>query len=181
MHLALREAGQNQTDKAIEHLKQLVEAEPRHGRGWYLLGALHAEIGLYDRAVEEMGKSIELEPDIPAASFQLGLLHLTAGRVDDARDAWQALERLGEESSFFLFQRGLLALADNEFQACIEDLQRGITLNADNPDLNTDMQRILGNAQELLAEQGSGDAAEAQTPAAASLSAYQRSQFDKEQ
>ncbi|MCP4469654.1 MAG: tetratricopeptide repeat protein [Gammaproteobacteria bacterium] len=178
LHLALREAGQNSTDKAIEYLKQLVKTAPNHGRGWYLLGALHAEISLYDRAVEEIHKAVELEPEMAAASYQLGLLYITSGRVDEAEKAWQALDQLGEESSLFLFKRGLLALANNEYQLCIDDLLRGITINEDNPDINTDMQRILGNAQKLLEELTCANAREAQ---ATELSAYQRSNFDSEQ
>jgi len=180
MHLALREAGQNHTDKAIAHLKQLLDAEPQNGRAWYLIGALHAEIGLYDRAVEEMHKAVELDSDLPAASFQLGLLYMTSGRADEADSAWQALDRLGEDSSFYLFKRGLLHLAANEYQACIDDLKRGMAMNADNPNLNIDMQRIAGNAQKLIDESPTQDSSQETADRDSLLAAYRRSNFDSE-
>ncbi len=191
LHLALREAGNDDNDKAIAHLKRAVDLAPESAKAWYLLGALHAEIGLYDRAVEEMQKAIDLDPELPTASFQLGLLHVTAGRVDDAERAWAALDRLGDDEPLLLFKRGMLALVRDQYQACIDDLSRGIELNSFNPDLNNDMQRILDSARELLgsaapaandAEAGVDDGARDEDGTAPGrqslLDAYRRSDFD---
>jgi tetratricopeptide (TPR) repeat protein len=51
MHLALHSANKNEPEKAIAHLKQLLDILPKNGKAYYLLGALHAEIGMYDRAI----------------------------------------------------------------------------------------------------------------------------------
>lgn len=174
----MQKAGQNQTDQAISHLKQALENEPENGKVLYLLGALHAEIGLYDRAVEEMTQAVECDPELSAASFQLGLLHLTAGRPDEARTAWENLNSLGDSHTLFLFKRGLLSLADGNQQACVDDLRRGIELNQDNPDLNIDMQRIADRTEALLDSESTGDDATDSKPFA-NLAAYQRDAFDK--
>ncbi|MFY0675644.1 MAG: tetratricopeptide repeat protein, partial [Neptuniibacter sp.] len=82
MHIALYEAGQNNPSQAINHLKQLLDLEPDNGNARYLLGALHAEIGLHEQAIEEMQQAIDSDPNLPStAVFQLGLLHLTSGNI----------------------------------------------------------------------------------------------------
>jgi tetratricopeptide (TPR) repeat protein len=153
MHLALHAANKNQPEKAIDHLKQLLDILPKNGKAYYLLGALHAEIGMYDRAIEEMTKAVELDPNIPTAHFQLGLLYITSGRVEEAKKAWKALDTLGEKDPLFLFKRGMLSLAQDDFAACIADLQQGISLNKVNPNLNNDMQKIITSAEQALEKQ----------------------------
>lgn len=151
MHLALRAVNTNQDDTAIDYLKQVIERDAGNGLAYYLLGAVHASLGMYDRAAEEMTKAIEVDPNVPpTAYFQLGLLQLTRGHIAEAEDAWSALDERGEEDFLFLFKRGLLSLAANEFEACIDDLQRGIELNEFNDKLNDDMRKFLTRAQAAL-------------------------------
>lgn len=146
LHLALHATDNDQPEQAIDYLKRLLEISGDNGKAYYLLGAVHAEIGLYDRAVEEMTRAVELEPDLPTAHFQLGLLHLTAGRIDAAERAWQPLDRFGESDPLFLFKRGMLHLVADDFDACIDDLNRGIALNTLNEALNDDMRNIIADA-----------------------------------
>lgn len=156
MHLALHATNNNQPEKAIAYLKKILETDPKHGKAWYLLGALHAEIGMYDRAIEEMSQAVKLEPNLPTAHFQLGLLYVTSARVEEAREAWKPLDKLGENNPLFLFKRGMLHLVNDEFEACIADLNKGISLNDFNPNLNNDMQKILASAEQVLSNQAKG-------------------------
>ena len=150
MHLALHATNNNQPEKAIAYLKKIIEFDGKQGKAWYLLGALHAEIGMYARAIEEMSKAVQLEPELHTAHFQLGLLYITSAKVDEAREAWEPLDELGEENSLFLFKRGMLSLADDEFETCIGDLNKGIALNNFNANLNNDMQKIIVAAEQAL-------------------------------
>ena len=50
----------------------------------------------------------------------------------------------------YLFKTGLLHLAQDEFNECVLNLKRGIQLNAANPALNNDMQRILGDLEKNI-------------------------------
>lgn len=148
MHLALHATEHDTPDKAIAHLKRLLEIEPGNGKAQYLLGALHAEIGMHEQAAEEMAKALELEPDLPAtARFQLGLLHITSGRVDEAEQVWQPLDRLGDDDPLFLFKAGMLHLVRDEFEECARSLRAGIERNQLNEDLNNDMRRVLQDAE----------------------------------
>lgn len=182
MHLALHATNHDQPGQAVEYLKRVVELDPDHGKAYYLLGALHAEIGLYDRAVEEMSRAVELEPDLPTAHFQLGLLHATSGRVAEAETAWRPLDALGENDPLFLFKRGMLHLLNDRFAECIEDLTRGISLNTMNEALNNDMQRIVAEAEKARGGPGGPQEEPPQDSGGhhVLLSAYQRSDFGKE-
>jgi tetratricopeptide (TPR) repeat protein len=153
LHLAIRATDDNQSDKAIEFLKQLLAVDPKHATAHYLLGAVHAGLGLYDRAIAEMSTAMELDANLPpTAAFQLGLLYMTTRRLDDARSTWSALDPLGEENPLFLFKRGMLHLAEDDFDACITDLQRGIHLNGGQDQLNRDMQGVIERAEAARAE-----------------------------
>lgn len=149
LHLAMTAAKHDRHEAAIEYLKRAIEIEPGHAKAHYFLAAEHAQIGMYDRAAEEMQKSVDLDPSLHTAHFQLGLLHLTSGRVAEALAAWLPLEALGEGNFLFLFKKGLEAMANDQFAECRMYLTKGIELNQLNPDLNTDMQRVL---DELPAE-----------------------------
>ena len=147
VHLALYAMRHDRHDEAISLLRRAIEASPGNAPAHYLLGAEHAQIGLYDRAVAEMAESVRLDPSIPAAHFQLGLLHLTAGRASEAEAAWQPLDRLAADNPLRLFKSALLHLVHEEREQCIEELQAGIARNQLNEALNDDMRRLLADLQ----------------------------------
>jgi tetratricopeptide (TPR) repeat protein len=180
MHLALRANEQGEHEKVIGYLKRVLAAEPDNGYALYLLGAQHAQLKMYARAIDEISRAIEVEPDIPAtAHFQLGLLYLTSGAVPEALLAWGPLDGLGEDDPLFLFKRGLAHLVQDEFAECVENLQRGIEINALYPALNRDMQMFADRAKDaMLGKKPRPPGADAPAPAesprsrAADLSAY---------
>jgi tetratricopeptide (TPR) repeat protein len=150
MHLAMHAIGQDSPDKAISLLKRLLEMEPQNGKAHYLLGAVHAEIGMYDVAAEEMARAMDLEPDLHTARFQLGLLNLTSGRLEEAQRIWDGLDVLGDRDPLYLFKTGMLHLVKDEFEPCVAALKAGIELNTFNEDLNNDMRRVMSDAQKAM-------------------------------
>lgn len=177
LHLALAATDQDRPDDSINYLKKGLEIAPNDGRLYYLLGAVHAELGMYDRAIEEMGKAVELAPGLNTAHFQLGLLHLTSGNVPAADAAWKPLDDVGLEDPLRLFKTGLLHLVRDEFEKCVDHLRRGIERNTMNEQLNHDMQRVIGEAEKVLRQRSSTPAAPVPAPQQqgkrAFLSAYQ--------
>ena len=151
-HLGLEAMKGNDSEAAIEYLKRSLELNGDNPKAAYLLGAMHAQIGMYDRAIENMRKAIELEPGLSAARFQLGLLHLTSARVQEAIDVWRPLELLGSGDPYYLFKQGLEHLARDEFEQCQTYLSEGIAANKANPALNVDMQRIMNDVTALIAK-----------------------------
>jgi tetratricopeptide (TPR) repeat protein len=183
MHLALYATEQNTPEKAIVHLKKLLNMEPDHAKARYLLGALHAQIGLHAKAAEEMAQALVLEPDLHTARFQLGLLHITAGRTAEAEQVWEGLNTLGDRDPLYLFKKGMLHLVRDEFEQCIKLLKAGIEVNTFNEDLNSDMRRVIIDAEKATAQQPTVDTEDADNPVAADgchilLSVYQNKDGD---
>jgi tetratricopeptide (TPR) repeat protein len=143
LHLALRASNENRHEDAIKYLKEAIELAPENAKAHYMLGAEHAEIGLYDRAAEEMAHAVKLDPSLTTASFQLGLLHITSGRVAEAEEAWKPLDKLGENNPLYLFKKGMLHLVKDEFDAATAAIKKGVSLNTTNEALNRDMLGML--------------------------------------
>lgn len=157
LHFAIRASQNKQHEKAILYLKHALTQEPDNAKLHYFLGAQHAEIGLYDRAVEEMSRAVTLDPALDTAHFQLGLLHATAARIPEAEQAWQPLDKLGEQHPLYLFKTGLLQLTRDEFEDAAASLRKGMELNQQNPNLNQDMARVLNNIEQILEQQPAND------------------------
>lgn len=94
LHLALKAMEEGRDAETITLLKRGIAVASEEGRMHYLLGAMHAQLGMYERAAVELQLAVELAPEIEMAHFQLGLLQLTSGDVDAARASWAPLDRL---------------------------------------------------------------------------------------
>ena len=161
LHLALKAMEEDRDAEAIGFLKRGIALEPEDGRTHYLLGAMHAQLGMFERAVTELQHAVRLAPHIDMAHFQLGLLQLTSGDVDSARQAWAALSGLDAEHPLTLFSRGMLHLAADQYDDCIACLRRGIELNTEHDALNRDMVKVIEAAEKAHTEAAGrvGDAA----------------------
>jgi tetratricopeptide (TPR) repeat protein len=184
LHLALEASRQDKHEEAITFLKRALALNANDARLHYLLGAEHAQIGLYDRAVEEMQQAVKLDPALDTAHFQLGLLHITSGRAEAAAEAWKPLDRLGPEHPLFLFKTGLVHLAKDEFTECEEYLRRGLSANKSNAALNNDMQRVLKEVENRTPPPGAAAAPPGAVPPKPAnpkhvlLSAYKRNRLE---
>jgi len=147
LHLAIQASQEKRHDESISLLEQAIKNAPTIAKLYYMLGAEHAEVGLYDQAIIDLQKAVELDTSLDTAHFQLGLLQMTAGKVTEAEKAWAPLDHLGVNHYLCQFKNGLLHLMHNEIDFCIESLGKGVTSNLENPTLNADMRRIL---QELV-------------------------------
>lgn len=157
LHLAIAASDRDQPERAIELLKRAIAADPSDARAHHLLGAEHAQLGLFDRAAEEMQRAIELDPQLDAARFQLGLLQLSSRQPQSAEATWQALGRLGDSHFYVLFRNGLLHLARDEFADAARCLRAGLEANHALEPLNRDMQAVLAQVEALRAENGGDD------------------------
>jgi tetratricopeptide (TPR) repeat protein len=166
LHLAIEASNESRHGDAIAYLKQAVERSAENYNALYLLAAQHAQIGMTDRAIEEFNRALALKPDLVPARFQLGLLFLCNGRVDEALGAWEALGTLPDSNPYARFAGALQCLARDDFPGSIEQIERGLAANSDNPALNRDMQGLL---ERIRAHMGSADAS---APGQIFLSAY---------
>jgi tetratricopeptide (TPR) repeat protein len=175
LHLAIEASDKQQRAHAIEYLKRAKELDPNNAEIHHMLGAEHAQIGLFDRAIEDMSHALQLNPELDTARFQLGLLYLTSKRPTEANEIWQPLDQLDHEHSFYLLKTGLMHLARDEFKQCLSFLRRGIAANSFNAPLNKDMQRIIDDVLKVHPDDATPDAsstAGTNTPQHHLISAY---------
>lgn len=156
LHLALQASRSGLHENAVLLLKRLLLQEPRNARALYLLGAEHAQIGLYDRAKEEMSKAVDLDPEMHAARFQLGLLYISSGQVAPGLDVLAPLSLSPSNEPFYSFARGLEFLVNDQFSECREALEQGINANKTNEPLNDDMLKILEAIKGKTTQSSSG-------------------------
>lgn len=150
MHLAMGAIDDDDPERSMGYLKRVLDLEPSNGTALYLLGAVHAGLGMHERAIEEINRALELEPDNPLARFQLGMLYVMCDLLDEAVKAWRPLEDLGENEPLYLFKRGLESFMADDYPACVSDLTAGLERNLNNPSLNDDMEHMLSEARKAL-------------------------------
>lgn len=59
-------------EDAVVLLKVLLNRNPVHALGQYLLAAQHAQLGLFERAEGEFRRAVELRQDLPWPASSLG-------------------------------------------------------------------------------------------------------------
>ncbi|SFG88397.1 Tetratricopeptide repeat-containing protein [Duganella sp. CF458] len=158
MQLALEADRNNDSGSALAYLKEAGGRPDASAPVLLLLGAHYASLQLHERAIQALEMALVADPQLAIARFQLGMLYLSTGNGARAAETMQPLEDLDHDNALHHFGRGLRSLVKDELSAALEHLQRGITLNKDNPALNADMQHIIDEINKAPA---------GQTPAAA--------------
>lgn len=143
LHLAINAMARDEHHAALNYIKEVLVLEPQNANALYLLGAEHAELGLYDRAIEEIEQALRIDPDIEMARFQLGLLYLKASRADSAIQAFAHLEAQAQNDSLRAYAAGLAALCKENIVIAREKLALGLSGDNNNPALKKDMQELL--------------------------------------
>lgn len=150
LHLAIKAMNQDRDDDALLFIKHALTLAPDEGRLHYLLGAIHAELGMRERAIPEIERAVALDPTLSTASFQLGLLYIATGQEDLARQAWAPLDELEAEDAMRLFKEGMTHFLDENYAAAIEVLRHGMERNDVAESLNDNMEQVIEQAQKLL-------------------------------
>jgi Flp pilus assembly protein TadD len=175
LRLALDATGNNNHADAVSMLKTLVERDNKHVFGTYLLAAEHAQLGMVDRAEEGFRRTVNLAPDFAMARFQLGQLLMVKGDNAGAAETFAPIAQSTGSDALPAFARALAAVANDDMQEAIRQLQDGLARPQEVPALTGDMQRMLDH---LLANAGDAPADEPAKPAGAAsllLSNYGKS------
>jgi tetratricopeptide (TPR) repeat protein len=152
---------------------RLIGRYPDDPRLHFLRGSILAGIGRSIEALPALRRAVDLAPDFAIARFQLGFFQLTSGEAADALGTWGPLAFLPDDHYLRIFVGGLTHLIRDEFADAIEQLEKGIALNSENPPLNRDMQLIIDQTKPLL----SADAPAAVEAGAASATSFLLGQF----
>jgi tetratricopeptide (TPR) repeat protein len=145
LRIALDAVNQDHHAEAVSLLKTLLERDPRHVFGTYLLAAEHAQLGMMDRAEEGFLRTVELAPEFPMARFQLGQMFLVKGNATAAVETLAPLAQLPPGQALSNYAKGLMAAANEDVSDAIRHLQDGLSCPQEIPALASDMRRVLDN------------------------------------
>lgn len=150
---------------AVVMLKTLLEREPGHVHGQYLLAAQHAQLGMYDRAEAGFRNVIASGNSLPVARFQFSQLLLMKGAGEEARQVLAPL--VGQGDALGAYARALTAAAAEDVATALTELRAGLAMPQEIPALAADMQRLQGQFSQLAANDPSPPIAETVVPASA--------------
>jgi len=157
LRLSLSAMNADKDAEATDLLKILVNREPSHVYGHYLLAAQHAQLGLMDRAEAGFRTAISLaHSDFPMPRFQLGQLLILNGAVNEARETLAPLTQGSD--SLAAYAAALIDLAVEDVPSAIQHLQQGLEQPQPIPALEQDMARLLQRLREREQHQEHPDA-----------------------
>jgi tetratricopeptide (TPR) repeat protein len=121
---------------------------PGDARLHFLRGSVLAGLQRYEEARAAMAEALRIAPGFALARFQLGFLELTSGAPAAAEATWAPLATLPEDHYLLIFVGALGHLIRDEFAETVAQLMRGIKRNAENPEINGNMQLIIDQVSE---------------------------------
>ena len=140
--------------KGARQIEALLASFPNDPRLRFLFGSVLASLGRYPEARDQMTAAVRLAPTYAIARFQLGLLELSSGDPSAAEATWRPLRDLPADHALRVLAGGLEHMARDEFAIAIEQLERGIALNAENPPVNADMRLLIDKMRDVLGATG---------------------------
>jgi tetratricopeptide (TPR) repeat protein len=132
------------TEQATADLERVLDKQPNHPAALELRGLMAAEANDYPAAIRDFRMLVSKNGDDPVLVGQLGMLYLAAKQPRAAiRRFTRALE-LDDEQFFSRRGRSDAAISIGDHKAALADLEKALTLDADNDG-------VLNNLAWLLA------------------------------
>ena len=91
VHLSFLYEEKGDPARAIELMKQALEAEPSDPGSYLFLGALYEEMESYDEAIDTLQRGLDLQPDHIRLRFRLGVVYDKAGDKEACISEMKAL------------------------------------------------------------------------------------------
>jgi hypothetical protein len=163
LRLSLDAINNGRDADSVVMLKTLLERDPRHMYGQYLLAAQHAQLSMFDRAEAGFRTVVAQAPEFAIARFQLAQLLLMKGAADEAR---QLLTPVSAQQDALGAYARALSVADDDVATAIRELDAGIAMPQEIPALAADMQRVRDQLAQNLSQGGAANAVQSQPQAA---------------
>jgi len=148
LRLSLEAINGNRDAEAISMLKHILSRDDDHMYATFLLAAQHAQLGMFDRAEAGFRAAVALAPDFPVARFQLGQLLTMKGAADEVREVMSPL--FDGTDALAAYARGMAAIAAENAEEGIRELEAGLALPQEIPALAADMRRLSDNLRQNL-------------------------------
>lgn len=167
-------------EEALVAYRNAVTLSPLRFEWQYLLAGVHEELDRISDAITHYGEAINIDPGYVPARVRRGRLHLDLGDADSALADFEAARVQDAQVPAVHAGLGQALLADGRYAEAIEALSRALELDPEASALYNAMAQAWRNlgevdrAREMLARQGSRQAAMAD-PVATSVLRLSRS------
>ena len=131
------------THNEIHFLTEALNGNPQNSNNWALLAANYAEVHDYQNAKNCYMNALEIDPAFHIARFQLGLLQLCLAEFEASKNTWSQFDQLSDADPLRMFVAGIQSLMQDQFSDALTLLEKGITHNLYNQELNQDMLAMI--------------------------------------
>lgn len=163
LRLSLDAINNGRDADSVVMLKTLLERDPKHLHGQYLLAAQHAQLSMFDRAEAGFRAVVAAAPDFAIARFQLAQLLLMKGAADEARQLLMPVA--AQQDALGAYARGL-GVADDDLTTAIHELDAGLAMPQEIPALAADMQRLRDQLAQNFSQSNASGVAPSSPPSA---------------
>jgi serine/threonine protein kinase/Flp pilus assembly protein TadD len=113
----------DQFDRAIEHSRKMIQADPNFWFGHFFLGWALAREGKYDDAIKSLNEAIRLGAS-PYAQGYLGYAYALSGQTAKAHEVVQQMEQSSKQSYVPLYQIAIVYVGLGEKDKALDLLQK---------------------------------------------------------
>jgi tetratricopeptide (TPR) repeat protein len=124
---------------AIELLKKVVAADPKHKTAWMDLGRAYMLERQTDDAIAAFKKQAELNPYDEYAYSALGWAYTTGRRYDDAAAAFNKALEINPLSDYAHSALGSMYAEAHEYDKAVPELEKAVSLKPDNAALQVSL------------------------------------------
>ena len=125
---AMEAVGRNETDKAIDQLKQAVALYPNFGLALNELGLLYLKGGQLDDAAAALTKVIHLSPEAAEPSLNYGIVLLQQKRFEDAQKQLRDAVKKNDHAFTGHLYLGITLIHFRSYGEAETELRRAVTL-----------------------------------------------------
>jgi Flp pilus assembly protein TadD len=154
IQLALQHHRQGQFVQAEQIYRQVLQADPRQGNAWHLLGVVEGQMGRHDAACDNIKRAITLNPREAVYYSNLGHACRSLGRLDEAVASYREAVRIKPDFAQAHYDLGVTLQMQEETEQAVASYRRAIQLRPDyseaHNNLGTSLQK-LGRIEEALA------------------------------
>jgi Flp pilus assembly protein TadD len=154
IHLGLQHHQMGQLVQAEQIYRNVVEADPRQGNAWHLLGVVEGQMGRHDTACDYIRRAIALNPLEAVYHSNLGHACRSLGRLDEAVAGYREAVRIKPDFAQSHYDLGVTLQMQEDTEEAVASYRRAIQLRPDYSEaynnLGTSLQK-LGRMDEALA------------------------------
>jgi len=134
---------ENETDQAIDKIKNVLDRDPSILEARYILGNIYSKQDRFDEAVEEYKKALEIDPDYYDAIFGLAIVYKNSGKLDEAIVGFKRLIDFDQRDTKPFLHLGDIYESKGELDEAQKYLESGVRLDPESPVFHNNLGAVL--------------------------------------